>query len=540
MTEQSPHERPQQKLTEAEAMILAEGETLLRRFITGSRADHRRYQRARRIYALDDSERDAGQTLSPGEETPQLPQLVTSIRNAVADMCDNRPEVVFFPEREGLEEIARDLTDIMGHILEERRFPEVYRQVCEDKFVTGLGVYQIFWDEGLSPGGGIDVIRWPAESLYIDPTADDFTEGRAVFKVSRHPISWFFQHYPDKAVFIGADEPLLSGQLEHPDDEPLVHLVEFWYRRYDAATGRTTIHNAHFAGGALLDASQPDAPQGVYAHGQYPFVLDGYRRVNGRYLGMIDDLYPLQEAANRYARYEDRNARLSARQRFLVNEASGLSAADVADCDKEILTARTINENAVRQLNASPLNPQIAASRLRYLEMIKEESGQNLFVRGETGGGVTAASAIMALQEAGNKISRSNQAATSQAIAILAQQALALMCQFFQPRRSFYITGRTAGATALFARARTVGLSAREIAAGAERPPYLTRIRIRKYNPLQLQARAETIMNAASLAQSSGAPLPASRIFRLLNLDGEYDQLVDMLEQEEAATAAEE
>ena len=126
-----------------------------------------------------------------------------------------------------------------------------------------------------------------------------------------------------------------------------------------------------------------------------------------------DSLYPLQEAADRYARYEDRNARLSSRQRFLVNEASGLNAADVADCDQEILTARTINESAVRQLATAPLNPQIPAAKLRYLEMIKEESGQNLFNRGETGGGVTAASAIQALQEAGNKISRSNLAATS-------------------------------------------------------------------------------------------------------------------------------
>jgi hypothetical protein len=40
------------------------------------------------------------------------------------------------------------------------------------------------------------------------------------------------------------------------------------------------------------------------------------------------------------------------------------------------------------------------------LQAIKEESGQNLFNRGESRGGVTAASAILALQEAGSKRSR--------------------------------------------------------------------------------------------------------------------------------------
>ena len=40
------------------------------------------------------------------------------------------------------------------------------------------------------------------------------------------------------------------------------------------------------------------------------------------------------------------------------------------------------------------------------IQMMKEESGQNQFNRGEGGRGVTAASAIMALQEAGSKRSR--------------------------------------------------------------------------------------------------------------------------------------
>lgn len=540
MAKHEAHAIPAQPLSSLEGRILSQGKTLLTRFAAAGRPDHRRYQRARRIYALDDDELDAGKRLSPGERTPQLPQLVTSIRNAVADMCDNVPEVLFFPETEGLEEVARDLTDIMGYTLEQRQFAQTYRQVCEDKFVTGVGVYQIFWDETLEPGGGIDVIRWPAEALYTDPTTDDYRQGRAIFKVSRHPRSWFAEHYPNQYRYIGADEPILMEEASFPDDEPMIHLVEYWYRRYDASRGRYTLHSAHLAGGALLDASEPTAPQGVYLHGRYPFVLDGYRQVSGRYLGMIDDLYPLQEAANRYARYEDRNARLSSRQRFLVNEASGLNAADVADCDQEILTARTINESAVRQLAAAPLNPQIPAAKLRYLEMIKEESGQNLFNRGETGGGVTAASAIQALQEAGNKISRSNLAATSQAVASLSQQALWLMCQFFQPRRSFYLTGRSGGLTRLLTEARTVGLSSREITAGFGHPPYLARVQIRKSNPLRIQARNELILQAAQYAQKAGTGIRASVLFQMLNLEGDTDELVRILEEEEKRAASSE
>ena len=52
---------PAQSLSTLEGRILAQGKAMLARFVTAGRADHRRYQRARRIYALDDDELDAGQ-----------------------------------------------------------------------------------------------------------------------------------------------------------------------------------------------------------------------------------------------------------------------------------------------------------------------------------------------------------------------------------------------------------------------------------------------------------------------------------------------
>jgi len=188
----------------------------------------------------------------------------------------------------------------------------------------------------------------------------------------------------------------------------------------------------------------------------------------------------------------------------------------------------------VRPLTVAPLNPQIANSRATYLSMIKEESGQNLFNRGEVGGGVTAASAILALQEAGNKITRSNLAATTRAVTQVGRQVLWLICQFFQPRRAFYLTGKEGGLTGWLTEARAVALSGMELMDGKAYPPYLARVEIQRNQPLRIQARNELILKAAQLAQQSGAPLPASVIFSLLNLDGDSDRLVRALEDAEA------
>ena len=57
-------------------------------------------------------------------------------------------------------------------------------------------------------------------------------------------------------------------------------------------------------------------------------------------------------------------------------------------------------------MQPAPLNPYVVTHYDRKLDAIKEESGQTMFARGETGKGVTAATSILALQEAGNKRSR--------------------------------------------------------------------------------------------------------------------------------------
>jgi len=76
------------------------------------------------------------------------------------------------------------------------------------------------------------------------------------------------------------------------------------------------------------------------------------------------------------------------------------------DWSKEVVTASRIDDGAVRWFQAAPLNPYVMAHMNGKLAAIKEESGQNQFVRGEAAKGVTAASAILALQNAGSKRSR--------------------------------------------------------------------------------------------------------------------------------------
>jgi hypothetical protein len=74
---------------------------------------------------------------------------------------------------------------------------------------------------------------------------------------------------------------------------------------------------------------------------------------------------------------------------------------------------------------------------------LKETSGNRDVSQGSTSGGVTAAAAIAALQEAGNKLSRDMISSSYRAYTRICYLALELMRQFYDDTRSFRITGET-------------------------------------------------------------------------------------------------
>ena len=73
------------------------------------------------------------------------------------------------------------------------------------------------------------------------------------------------------------------------------------------------------------------------------------------------------------------------------------------------------------------------------IDELKETSANSDFNRGNTAGGVTAASAIAALQEAGNKVSRDMLKSTYRAYTEINYLCIELIRQFYTEMRSFRI-----------------------------------------------------------------------------------------------------
>ena len=104
-----------------------------------------------------------------------------------------------------------------------------------------------------------------------------------------------------------------------------------------------------------------------------------------------------------------------------------------------------INEERLRPIGVSQLPPACTNILQMKINELKETSSNSDFNRGSAVGGVTAASAIAALQEAGNKMSRDMLKATYRAYTTINYLCIELIRQFYTETRCFRITTADGG-----------------------------------------------------------------------------------------------
>ena len=523
-------------VNERDRELIEEAYGRLRIWNSSCSSFHDRAKESREILLLRDPQQDTlTNSRRKDKKTAQLQTLKSTFNNCVADQMDNMPEALMIPETKEMSQVAEDLTDIVRFVLDKNNYESLHRRRVEDCFCTGTAVTQIAWDDSMDNGNGnVAIFRWPVENFLWDPMADNIQDARAVFKVSWHPKSWFEQHYPDKVEDMGSDDSVY-GELGLPEaqknmaigeDEERILMIEYWYRLYDAKKKRHTINVAYMAGSVLLESYKD-----VYKHGMYPFVLDVYTPIEGLPIGegLIQEFVPMMRYVNRYADYIDMNLRMSSKGRLLVNRNAGIDKDALLDWETDVVEGDRIDASALQWMQTQPFTGAVTQQMMQLQTDIKQDSGQNQFSRGETAGGVTAASAISALQEAGGKITRLRTNVFNQGFQSIVEQIMWLISQFYDNKRTVLVTGRTpsegdrdidASPSHLFGKSKNAN------------PCYTVQVQVQRRNPLRQQAQNELFMQAYSMAAQAGASFPLSVLFELLHVDGK-EKILPILKQSE-------
>ena len=249
-----------------------------------------------------------------------------------------------------------------------------------------------------------------------------------------------------------ADSQYLSAELhvcydEHGADTVSRSVVVDWYYKRPDESGRMVLHYCKFCNGVVLYASQNDpalAQRGLYDHGQYPFVFDPLfmEEDSPAGFGYIDVMKDCQTAIDQMNHAMDENVLLSARQRYVLSDTAGVNEEELADLSRDIVhVVGRLNDDSFRPLQAAGLQGSSLSYRQSRIEELKEISGNRDMTQGGTTGGVTAASAIAALQEAGSKLSRDMLKSAYRAFSRQCCLMIELMRQFYDEQRIFRIVG---------------------------------------------------------------------------------------------------
>ena len=346
---------------------------------------------------------------SDNKPKPVTPILFSTIESIKADMIKELPSATIKPEYLRDDLLAKVLSKVVEQDLDASDFEAEYEKMCDDILVYGWCASETIFDGDAQQGNGLAEIRRVAPFCFMsDPASENLQDGRACFKFTQRTKEWFRQHYPDQCDRITyevdiADKFNNDAEVKSNGSAQCQYLIEAWVKQYDAYTGKDNIHMAVLAGDVLLDLSTDVREDGYYSHGQYPFVITPLYPVAGTPFGLgIPDMHKATQLhSDKLDQILLMNAQLCSNPRMLVTEASGFDADDLKDWSKSVHVGESING-----VTWFP-TPQLPSWFMGYLQMmrgtIKSESGANEQSRGQTTGGVTAASAISALQEMATK-----------------------------------------------------------------------------------------------------------------------------------------
>ena len=385
-----------------------------------------------------------------GKPQPSSGWLFNSIANKHADAMDNYPAPNVLPRAPDDEQTARVLSSVLPVVLEQADYEQVYSDTWWRKLKQGTGVKGVFWDPEQRGGvGEITVRPMNLLMLYWEPGVDDIQASPNFFSLSLEDTDQLTERWPQleghSTSALEVPHYLHDGGLDTSDKSVVVD----WYYKKLSPEGRSVLHYCKFCNGVVLYASENDpeyAGRGFYDHGQYPFVFDPLfvEEDSPAGFGYIDVMKECQTAIDRMNHAMDENVLLSSKQRYVLSDAAGVNEEELADFSRDIVhVVGRLGDDSFRPLQTTGLQGNSLSYRNSRIEELKEISGNRDMTQGGTAGGVTAASAIAALQEAGSKLSRDMLKSAYRAFAKECYLIMDLMRQFYDEERVFRIIGET-------------------------------------------------------------------------------------------------
>ena len=378
-----------------------------------------------------------------------------------ADAMEAYPEPNILPREEGDRGEARMLSAIIPCVLEQNNFEETYDDAMWRKMKGGTAVYKTVWDKHKLNGlGDISVECANILNLYWEPGITDIQKSRYFFHTELCDKDLLEQRYPEQLKGGLKGDAFVSSKFlydDHVDTENKVTVIEVYYHKH--INGKTTLQYVKYVNDVVLYATEnetqpivdemgqmkpPMALTGLYDHGKYPYVFDALYPIEGSPCGYgyVDICQNPQTEIDLLKTSFIRNARVGALPRYFSRGDGTINEEEFLNLENPIVHAPGgVDENALRRIEHTSLDGNYINVLDRTIQELRETSGNTETSTGNVSSGVTAASAIAALQEASGKGSRDSTQASYRAYSEIVEMCIELIRQFYNLPRKFRILG---------------------------------------------------------------------------------------------------
>ena len=375
--------------------------------------------------------------------------LFNCISNKHADAMDNYPRPNVLPREEGDKGQAEMLSSIIPVILDQNDFEETYDEVTLYKLKSGTGVYGVFWDSSKLNGlGDIAIEKVDIINLFWEPGITDIQESRNVFHVDLQDNDNLIGKYPQLQGKLGTPTIDVAKYIyDDSVDTTEKSVVVDWYYKKQNSTGKPVLHYCKYVNDEVLFATENEpqyADRGFYDHGLYPFIFDPLFRVEGTPAGFgyIDVGKSAQEYIDRGNQAIMQNMLANTRPRHFIRNDGSVNEAEYADMTKDFVHVDgNLGQDSILPIQGKPLNDIYVQVITNKIDELKETTGNRDVSNGGSTSGVTAASAIAAMQEAGSKLSRDSNKSAYRTFRKICLMVIELIRQFYDLPRCFRIMG---------------------------------------------------------------------------------------------------
>ena len=387
-----------------------------------------------------------------GMAEPVSAWLHNSINNKHADIMDNYPEPMVLPREESDDPAAKTLTSILPVVLEYNKYEQVYSDAAWYKLKQGCAAKIIAWNPKKNNGvGDIDIRRVDLLNLFWEPGISDIQESQDIFHIQLVNDDILKEAYPEIMLEdtneLGNKEIDLTKYvaLDSMDTSEKTAVIDWYYKKFNGT--REVLHYCKFVGETILYASENDpeyADRGFYDHAKYPFVFDKLFVEEGSPAGFgyIDIMKDPQMYIDKMQQTILETSIKAGKQRYFVKDGIGVNEEEFNDWSNEIIHVSGNLDNGVKEFGQVQVSGAVQNILSFKIDELKETSGNRDFSQGSTSSGVTAATAIAALQEAGSKLSRDMIRGTYRAFQEECEFVIELIRQFYDEPRKFRILGR--------------------------------------------------------------------------------------------------